>query len=486
MLSDSAVPEVPPRTVARLVAIALLAGLAVWLMLGRWLEPSAAGMAGILVAVIFLWISEAMPLAIPPLVGTAFAASMGIVPAKEAFASMADRIVILFIGSFILAQALEKHGLSRRIAYAALALPAVGRSPLAIFWAVSAVNFLISAWVSNTATCAMMLPIVLGIVARIRSESGPDAAQGLGFSLAFTCAFSASIGGLLTPVGTPPNLIGIGQLERVTGTEVKFFDWFAAVSPPAFGIWLLGCLWLSRNVEPAGSFPLDPGFAREKLRELGAMSSSEKWTLAALVATILGWLVPPAFVALELPGGRLLERVFAEPFVPLYFTFPLFFLGGGSRREAALGADDFAAIDWNTIFLYGGGLCIGSLIEKSGLSKVISTAFAGIPAESPALVLLAAVVLAVVMSEFASNTASANIIAPILAAASGAFDIPVGPFMLAATAACTLGFLLPVSTPLNAMVYASGEVPLRKMIRTGLVMDLIGIVLLTGWFLWKG
>ncbi len=469
--------------------ISIFSGIAVWLVAQSALEPRAARMLGILAAVIMLWLTEAVPLAIPGIVGTAVAVTAGIVPMKEAFNPLADKIIILFIGSFLIAHAIEKHGLSRRIAYSVLSLPAIGNSPRLVFWAVSAVNFGISAWVSNTATCAMMLPIAMSIIARVRAGAGKDATRDFGFALAFTCAFSASIGGLMTPVGTPPNLIGIGQLERITGAKVTFFDWFAAVSPPAIVIWLLGCAWLDRQIaKECRTLKLDPSFAREQLDALGPMGRNEKWTLAMLALTILGWIVPPAIQALELVGegaSSMLDRLFAEPFVPVFFAFPLFMIGGQKKGEPALTADDFAVLDWNTVFLYGGGLCIGVLIEKSGLSGVISAAFSRLPLDSTVLILAAAVVLAVVMSEFASNTASANIIAPIIAAAAGAFSVPTGTLMLAATAACTLGFLLPVSTPLNAMVYATGEVPLKRMFRTGLVMDIIGVVVLVLWFRWR-
>lgn len=446
-------------------------------------------MVGILIAVIVLWLTEAVPLAIPGLVGTAAAAGCGVVTLKDAFTPLADRIIILFIGSFLIAHAIEKHGLSRRIAFSVLALPLVRGSPRRVFWAISAVSFILSAWVSNTATCAMMLPIAMSVLARIRDEDAQGTLPGLAFAMAFTCTFSASIGGLMTPVGTPPNLIGLGQLERIAGIRVDFFEWFRMISPVAVVIWLAGCLYLDRSVTRESSgLQLDPAFARENLEKMGPMSSSEKWTLAALLLTIMGWVLPPAISALELASGpvmQVVERALAEPFVPLFFSFPLFFAGGARKGEAALNARDFAGLDWNTVFLYGGGLCIGVLIDRSGLSGVISSVFARLPLESTLLVILAAVILATVMSEFASNTASANIITPILGAAAGAFDIPARELLLAATAACTLGFLLPISTPLNAMVYATGEAPVRRMVRAGIVMDLIGVVALVVWFRWR-
>lgn len=464
--------------------------MSVWLLAATALEPSAAKMAGILAAVILLWITESVPLAIPGIVGTAFAASIGIVPVRDAFGPLADRILLLFIGSFLLAHAVEKHGLSQRIAYGALSLNIVGGSPRRVFWTISAVSFLLSAWVSNTATCAMMLPIAVGIITRIRAGKGNPAARDFAFALAFTCTFSASIGGLMTPVGTPPNLIGLAQLERVAGITVTFPHWFATVSPPAIAIWILGMLVLERSfLKSPEKLELHPAYAREKFNELGPMGSGERWTLAMLLCTVSAWVIPPGIVAAGLGGkefGESLTRLLPEAFVPLFFTFPLF--AASSRRDSqgfrlpVLDARDFGSLDWNTIFLYGGGLCIGALIDKSGLASVISTGFARLPVSSPLLILLAGVTLAAIMSEFASNTASANIIAPILAVAAGAFDIPADHLMLAATAACTLGFLLPVSTPLNAMIYATGEVPLRRMIRYGLVMDIIGIVVLTAWF----
>jgi sodium-dependent dicarboxylate transporter 2/3/5 len=202
------------------------------------LAPAAHTLAAILAMMVVLWITEALPLAITALIGPLLTIVLGVVPARTAFAPFADPIIFLFIGSFMLAEAMFVHGLDRRIAFSALSSKLVGGSPVRILLAFGGVSAGISMWISNTATTAMMFPIGLSIVAHLTHGRESDGrAREFATAMMLICAFGASIGGIGTPIGTPPNLIGIGMLSRITGTQISFFEWM-----------LIGGLFLLRRL----------------------------------------------------------------------------------------------------------------------------------------------------------------------------------------------------------------------------------------------
>ena len=197
------------------------------------LPVPAHRMAAIMALVVVLWVSEALPMAVTALIGPVLAVILQVAPARTALASFADPIIFLFIGSFMLAEAMFVHGVDRRIAYSALSRPSIGTSGARILIAYGAVTTAISAWISNTATTAMMFPIGLSIVAHLSTTQGSSAASARKFALAMMLitAFGASVGGMATPVGTPPNLIGIGLIERIEQVHIGFFRWMAIGVP---------------------------------------------------------------------------------------------------------------------------------------------------------------------------------------------------------------------------------------------------------------
>jgi sodium-dependent dicarboxylate transporter 2/3/5 len=460
------------------------------------LTPEAQSLAVILAGVVVLWVTEALPLPVTALLGAVACVVAGVAPAKEVFRPFSEPLVFLFLGSFMLAEAIRVHGLDRRLAFAVLGLPAVGERPGRILAAVALVSATISAFISNTATTAMMVAIAAGILAAIHdagppagsrdaSPAGPRLDPRFATGLMLAVAFAASIGGLATPIGTPPNLIGLAFIRNELGVEVSFLTWCAIGVPVAailtlFAVLLLGWMF------PAGVDRL-PGVAELVARErtrLGVWSRGQVSTAIAFGTTVALWIVP-GVLGLLLGAKHPLPAWFAahvpEGVAALLGAVMLFILPGGEGRKA-LEWEEATRIDWGIILLYGGGMALGELSFSTGLAEALGRSLTGWlptgPGASVALV-AAATLVAVVTSEFTSNTASANMVVPVamaLAAAGGGDPLTAA---LAATFAASLGFMMPVSTPCNAIVYGTGKIRLRDMIRSGAILDVAGAVVIT-------
>jgi sodium-dependent dicarboxylate transporter 2/3/5 len=297
-------------------------------------------------------------------------------------------------------------------------------------------------------------------------------------------AYGASVGGLLTPVGTPPNLIGRGLIEEATGEKIPFAQWMAIAAPICLGMFVVLALVLLllnkpeiRRIEGVEQY-----VAAERER-LGSFTRAQRNTLIAFVVTVALWITPGVVAlvagadsaAYETVSGRLNEGIVAVLGASLLFLLPT----DWRQREFTLNWSDAARIDWGTIVLFGTGIIFGSLLDDTGLAKTIGTSSADALGLASALAITAfAVALAIVISETTSNTASAAVVVPIVIPIAVAAGIdPLVP-ALAATFAASFGFMLPVSTPQNAIVYGSGAVPITTMIRSGASFDVLGAILI--------
>ncbi len=445
-------------------------------------EP-AHRLAAVLAAVVVLWVTEAIPIAMTAFLGVALAVVLGVAPAAQAFAPFADPLIFVFIGTFLLAQAIFHHGLDRRFAFAILGLPGVGERPGRVLAAYAAVACTISMWISNTATVAMMFPIGLALLALVERRAG-RCVPGFAAALLLSNAFAASIGGLATPVGTPPNLIGLGFIRRETGVDLPFFSWMALGVPVVLVLIVLAVAMLRRGGRDAVG-RLD-GLGRlvgAERAALGPWTRGQVNTLVAFGVTVALWVVP-GVVALAAgqahPLYRALVGAVPEGVAALLGATLLFVLPTDWRRhEFTLGWSEAVRIDWWIVFLYGGGIALGTLAFETGLAEALGRSLTGVLGAGSAFGLLAtSTALATLLSETTSNTASANMVVPVVIAFARAAGVdPVLP-ALGATLGASLGFMLPVSTPTNAIVYASGRIPLTTMMRCGLVLDVVGVAVI--------
>ena len=449
------------------------------------LDANAHRLAAVLAMMVVLWVTEALPLAVTALIGPLLTIVLGVAPARTAFAPFADPIIFLFIGSFMLAESMFVHGLDRRIAFGALSSRLVGSSPVRILLVFGGVSAVISMWISNTATTAMMFPIGLSIVAHLTHGREKDSgSREFAIAMMLICAFGASIGGIATPIGTPPNLIGIGMLNRIVGADITFFRWML-LGLPIVAV-LFGFLVVYFYFRSVRGLVLDTSRSNiiaDELRRLGPMSRGQRNTLVAFGVTVALWLFPGVLAILGLGQSGLAraysaavpESVAAMTGAVLLFVLPVQW----RARQFTLKWEEAVRIDWGIILLFGGGLAMGELAFSTGLAESMGRGITSwLPVQSEVSLTVIFTAVAIVMSEAASNTASATMIVPIAIAVSQAAGIdPVQP-ALGATLGASMGFMMPISTPPNAIVYSSGHVPITSMMKHGVALDIAGFVVI--------
>ncbi|MBM2618456.1 DASS family sodium-coupled anion symporter [Actinoplanes sp. LDG1-06] len=450
-------------------------------------------LGAVLLGVIVLWVTEAVPIPVGGLIGVALIVVFGVAEATDVLAPFGSSTVFTFIGAFILAQAMLKHGLARRFAFRILSLPGVGRSTARVIIAFGVVTCALSAFVSNTATVAMLLPTALGILSVIAKllqdrglvEPGFDPTRlRVGAALMLMLAYGASVGGLLTPVGSPPNLIGRGLIEEATGERISFAQWMGMAAPVCLLMFVvLAVVLLLLNKPEIRRIEGVEEYVAAERASLGRFSAAERNTLIAFLVTVSLWIFPGVVAVVagtesavyDTVSARLNEGIVAVLGASLLFLLPT----SWERREFTLNWSDAARIDWGTIVLFGTGIIFGSLLADTGLAETIGTSSADALGLGGTFAITAfAVVLAIVVSETTSNTASAAVVVPIIIPIAVAAGInPLVP-ALAATFAASFGFMLPVSTPQNAVVYGSGVVPITTMIRSGVSFDVLGAIII--------
>ena len=447
---------------------------------------AAHALAAIMATTAVLWVCESLPMVITALAAAAACVLFGVGTPDQVFSPFASYITFLFIGSFILAQAVFVHRLDRRFAYAILAHPWVGGKPSRILFGFGAATAFMSAWISNTATTAMMFAIGMSILAVFFREGGPNGAKlnpRYATGLMLMTSFAASVGGLATPIGTPPNMIGLKEL-RGLGVDFSFFQW-SLIGFPLVGILFLFMFVYLNFFCRAGVPEIQGGakYLREQQRALGSWTVSQKSTMFAFGITVFLWILPGIVFLIygaESPLYKSLGNTLNEGVVALLGAVLLFLLPGDLDGRA-INWKEASKIDWGIVLLYGGGFALGSLAKSTGLAQGIGEGLREfLPVSSEFAMLVFGTTIAVLVSEATSNTASAQIIVPIVIETARAAGIdPVIP-ALGATFGASLGFMLPVSTPCNAIVYGSGYIPLTRMIRYGILLDIAGVIVVVG------
>ena len=464
--------------------VGIVAGPLVFLIVLTWpftsLTPEGHRLAAIMALVIVFWITEALPLAVTALLGPTLVVLLQVAPAGLTFRPFASPTIFLFIGSFILAQALFVHRVNERIAYGVLSLRIIGAHPTRILIAYGLLAATLSAWMSNTATAAMLVPIGLTLLRFMESEATIPKRYGTALMLMTT--YCCSRGGMATPVGTPPNLIAIGMISEQLDVRITFFQWMLLSTPIVLVLLAIVFAYLSW-VGRTGVREI-PGVERiiaERKRALGPWRRGEINAVIAFSVTIVLW-IGPGLLALVLGTDHpLVASVTAS--VPsavaaLVGVVLLFLLPNSKTERTTITWRQAAQIDWGTILLFGGGLALGALAGATGLAREVAVGITGLVDVSEIVTLtFAAAIFTVILSEAMSNTAATNIAIPIVISMAQAVGInPVIPAVASALAA-SVAAVLPVSTPPNAIVYASGRVTITEMMKYGLLMDVTAITL---------
>jgi sodium-dependent dicarboxylate transporter 2/3/5 len=486
-------PDLETRVERRLGAVGLIAGpllaFAVYALNPGGHPPEARRLLGVVCLVVIWWMSEAIPLPATALVGSALAIAAGVAPARQVLAPYADPVIFLFLGSFLLAESFRKYRLDLRVARFLLGLRVFASSPRGLLAGFSVVSAALSSALSNTATTALMTPIAQGAL----DAGGRDPRsrpKRFESALLLALAYGASIGGIATIIGTPPNLLAVGFLDRLVDVHVTFTGWMLFAVPVSLGMLLTMLivirLTLARRLEGA---PTGLGAALlasddpEDEEERRAHRAGGRWTVLAVLLAFSLWTAPAiarAVLGPSDPRAETLRRHLPEAGVALLCATLLFAAPvSWRRRQFALTWREGERVNWGILMLFGGGLSLGTLASATGLVEwagegVVSSGLA----TSPGGLMLVAIVAATTLSEFASNTASATLLIPVVIATAGqvGFD-PVAP-AVAAALATSCAFVFPVSTPPNAIVFGTGRVPLTRMMRTGVLLDVATVVVI--------
>ena len=441
---------------------------------------------GLLMAI--WWMTEAIPIAFTSLLPLVAFPVLGVIPAGQIAPNYAEDQIWLFFGGFTIAYAMELWGLHRR--FSLWTLKICGTNPKMLLLGFLFSTAFLSAWMSNTACAALMMPIGMAMVKMVtegesKSEVEKKAALNFGISVMLGIAFAASIGGMATLIGTPPNSIMAGLVEKMTGTRVPFVN-FAMVGAPISVVLLAVCWVLLPMFFPIHALDLSKAgeIVDEELEKLGPMSKGETYTFALFVFTALFWIFRPQimdlFGSVQIAGKPVpMSRMVTDATVGmiaavLSFLIPIDFKKGKMLVDSSLLTK---GIPWDCLILFGGGFAIGGALTKSGVSQYIGDQMKALHGMSPLVITVILATMAMILTQMTSNTAVAAAFVPLAIAAAQGMN--VNPVMMAIPTAlgASLAFSLPVATPPNAIVFGSGLVRVPDMFKSGMTLNIIGIVI---------
>jgi len=421
--------------------------------------PDIAWTAGITLLTALWWIFEPIPIPVTSLVPLALFPTVGVLDYTQVGAAYGDKLILLMLGGFMLSTAMERSGAHRRIALMAVRTLG-GQSPKRLVMGFMVAAATLSMWISNAATTLMLLPIVLAVVSNVGEGR-------LRTSLLLGVAYAASIGGIATPIGTPPNLVFMDQYGGLVGEEPTFLEWMSWSLPIVLVMLPIAWLWLTRGLKRAEGI---------ELPEVGTWRTEEVRTLAVFAVTAVLWMTrkEPFGGWTELTG--LVNT--HDSSVALAAVVAMFLIPNG-KGERLLDWKSASKIPWDILLLYAAGIAIARAFTSSGLSDAIGGSLEGVTV-LPIIVMMGVLCLGVTfLTEVTSNTATANVLMPVLVAAAVASEIEPRLIMVPATISCSFAFMLPVATPPNAVVFGAGGIRISTMAREGVVLNLIGVVVVS-------
>ncbi len=449
---------------------------------------TAAGRAtaacGVLMAV--WWLSEAIPLSATALIPLLLFPVTGVAGIKEAAAPYANEVIFLFLGGFILGLAMEKWGLHKRVALITVML--VGMGPKRIIAGFMLASALISMWVNNTSTTIMMVPIALSVIAMVAASHAPPGTPpgeakspdpNFDSTLLLGIAYASSIGGVATLIGTAPNAIMKGFISDALGLQVGFANWMM-LGVPLVAVYLpIAWLYMTCISQPVRlkSIPGGRELIRREFHGLGRMSRGEWVVLVVFVTTVLLWLTRPLVQrwAEGTPLAGLNDSTIAIFAAMALFLIPV----RPSRREFAMDWATAEKLPWGILLLFGGGLSLAAAITANGVDTYIGEMLGGLGHLPLWVAILIVCTVVIFLTELTSNTAVTTALLPILAAAAPSLGVDPLRLVVPAAIAASMAFMLPVATPPNAIVFASGRISIGQMARAGFGLNIVGIVLIT-------
>ena len=496
-----------PRTVWTFRGLGVVLAVLTWLALGaaQDLEPDGRVVAAVGVLMATWWMTEALPLSTTALLPIVAFPLFGVLTVPEATAPYANEIVFLFLGGFLIAIAMQKWELHRRIAL--LTLRAVGTHPRRIILGMMISTAFLSMWVSNTATTLMMLPIALSVLSLVvertgsRSatahESGDAVQRGttiedsiddasvrtFGVGLVLSIAWAASIGGLGTLLGSPPNAIVAGYVSDELGESIGFLQWMQLGVPLVVVFIAIAWVLITRVLfrSDLEEVPGGKEMIGEQLAAMGPVSRGEKLVLAVFASAAFLWIVPGLLSEIPAVGDALpWLGGLNDTAIAITAGIVLFALPGDRNGRMLLEWDDAQkGLPWGVLLLFGGGLSLAAAVAASGLDAWIGTQVEPLGALPVVLLVAAVVAIVLLLTEVTSNTATAATFIPVLGGVAIGIGADSMTLLIPAALAATCAFMLPVGTPPNAIVFGSGTVTIGQMARGGAVLNVVGILLIT-------
>jgi sodium-dependent dicarboxylate transporter 2/3/5 len=450
-------------------------------------RPELTHMAAVAVLMAIWWITDAIPLAGTALLPLVLFPLLGIMKTREAAPIYVNSTIFLFVGGFMIAVTMEKWRLHKRIALWIIRRIGGGPSRMILGFMIAAA--FLSMWISNTATAIMMVPIAMAIILQLEEKFGRNECHSFTVALMLGIAYSCSLGGIATLVGTPPNLsfARIFEITFPSAESIAFGQWLVMAFPVTFLmltiVWLVLTRLFFRFDE---SFRVDREVVRREHSALGKMSFEERAVLLVFATTAVGWVFRKDLVLgfLTIPGwSRLLPNAefIDDATVAIGMALILFLIPTRSKdapSRMVMGVDVFKNIPWNIVLLFGGGFALAQGFRVTGLSELIGTRFAGLEGVPPYVMITIVSSGLTFLTELTSNTATTEMILPILASVAVAMKANPLLLMIPATLSASCAFMMPVATPPNAIVFGSGRIRIVEMARVGLVINLIGVLVI--------
>jgi len=427
------------------------------------LDQTPAIAAAITLLTVIWWVTEAIPIPATSIVPFALFPLFGVIDHKTAASALGSHVILLLMGAFMLSKAIEKSGAHERLAIYMLKLVGVSSGKRLVFGFMITSAFL-SMWISNTATTLIMLPMALAILKHVDNAS-------LKVALILGIAYSASIGGIGTPIGTPPNVIFMGIYEEQTGKEFSFFSWMKIGVPIVLVSIPLVALWLTRHVKLENKISLP---------EIGEWRTEEKRTLIIFGLTALLWIT-----RLEPFGGWsewLNLKSVGDSTIALFAVVLMFLIPNGKEDNSEEGKgnkgrlldwETAVSIPWGMLLLFAGGIALAKGFSASGLSTIMSDWLISFAALPPILMILSICLVVTYLTEITSNTATATLLMPILAAAAISSGLEPEVLMIPAAICASCAFMLPVATAPNAIAYGTGQITIGDMVKEGAILSFV-------------
>lgn len=457
---------------------------------------TASMMSAVAVLMVIWWISEALPLGATSLVPIVAMPLLGIISGNDVAREYFNSTIMIFLGGFLIALAMQKWMLHKRISLIIIQMLGTSNSGILLGFMVASAS--ISLFISNIATTVMLFPIGLAFIYQLEEEFGPELVHPFSVSIMLGIAYSASIGGIGTLVGTAPNLIfqRIFEMNFPDMIKISFVNWLIFGLPMAFMMlvftWLLFSKFLFKT-DP--KLKIHSDIIIEQLKVLGKIKYEEKVVLLIFFTTILLWLFrsPINLEFIIIPGWSELfenKNMIDDGTVAIFSGLLLFILPSkmknGNIREKLLDIDVLSKIPWEVILIFGGGFALSKGFADSGLSMIVGEQFKNIQYLHPILMTASICTAFTFISELTSNTATASALLPVLASIAKVNSINPLILMLPATISNSLSFMLPIGTPPNAVVYGSGKIKIQEMLKAGFILNIAGIIIVTFWFILAG